>query len=642
MKKLAFQSFGAHLSFFLFLLAAVYILWPGLYGAFYLDDYPNLESLPDGQVGLSSALSYLINVPVGGSGRPLSFITFLMQSSSWPESPFNFKLVNLIIHIANGTLVYALAILLSQIELDQNKEKKESVFFFCAVASFFWLVLPINMSTVFYVVQRMVLLSTLMCLVALVGYCYLRVNRVAWGKREYILATGFIAFGYIGIFAKETAILVGLLVLVLEFSIFSRCRPQLNKAWKSVVLIFPFLTVVIYLLMIGKLFGGYGYREFSLGERLLAEIIILFDYVAKILFPTNARINLYNDGFPYRALIESWIVVGISLIGLVSIVVVGFMTRYRLLSFAILFFLTGHLLESTVLALELYFEHRNYLPSVGIVIAVALGAGQFFTRRNYDRNRLRVFVQGSLIIWGCWITLVGATEATTWGDPKKFAVAAVTERPGSIRARQEFAAHLANEGDYMSAANVLYSVNQDFGKYAGTYAQLILLQCLDDRIPLPEKKEFLKVFSESRYDRGVLPALKEVWRVMRSGSDGCGYLSREDLISYVDMLWRNSAYKGRKNFSILKSLIFADQGSWPEAIKAIENIPDRIRSISEIVLLARYHAADGQYDAALTLLDGAQRKISGELEFLAYSNEIERLRGLFLVSSGRLEEGVKD
>jgi len=42
------------------------------------------------------------------------------------------------------------------------------------------------------------------------------------------------------------------------------------------------------------------------------------------------------------------------------------------LALALLFFLAGHLLESTVLPLELYFEHRNYLPAVFMFWPLAL------------------------------------------------------------------------------------------------------------------------------------------------------------------------------------------------------------------------------------------------------------------------------
>ena len=40
----------------------------------------------------------------------------------------------------------------------------------------------------------------------------------------------------------------------------------------------------------------------------------------------------------------------------------------RYLAFGIAWFLVGHSIESTVFSLELYFEHRNYFPGVGLFL----------------------------------------------------------------------------------------------------------------------------------------------------------------------------------------------------------------------------------------------------------------------------------
>ncbi len=47
--------------------------------------------------------------------------------------------------------------------------------------------------------------------------------------------------------------------------------------------------------------------------------------------------------------------------------------RYPLFALAVLWYLAAHLIESTVVPLELYFEHRNYLAVVGPLFAVCVG-----------------------------------------------------------------------------------------------------------------------------------------------------------------------------------------------------------------------------------------------------------------------------
>ena len=44
--------------------------------------------------------------------------------------------------------------------------------------------------------------------------------------------------------------------------------------------------------------------------------------------------------------------------------------KQPLVSLGVLWFFTGHLLESTILPLEIAHEHRNYLPLLGIIIAM--------------------------------------------------------------------------------------------------------------------------------------------------------------------------------------------------------------------------------------------------------------------------------
>ena len=45
--------------------------------------------------------------------------------------------------------------------------------------------------------------------------------------------------------------------------------------------------------------------------------------------------------------------------------------RYPLLLLALLFFLVGHSMESTVIPLEMVYEHRNYLPGMLVCLAMA-------------------------------------------------------------------------------------------------------------------------------------------------------------------------------------------------------------------------------------------------------------------------------
>ena len=64
-----------------------------------------------------------------------------------------------------------------------------------------------------------------------------------------------------------------------------------------------------------------------------------------------------------KAYLYRWVVlVGLALWGV---------RRRAMWSFGLLWYLVGHSLESSLLSLELVFEHRNYVPSFGILFAGA-------------------------------------------------------------------------------------------------------------------------------------------------------------------------------------------------------------------------------------------------------------------------------
>ncbi len=119
--------------------------------------------------------------------------------------------------------------------------------------------------------------------------------------------------------------------------------------------------------------GAYTGRAFDMEERLLTQARVVTLYVGQILLPRPGAMPFFYDGLPYSTgwlqppttLWSALFLLGLFGLGL------GLLRRRPLAAFGILFFFAGHLLESTLLPLELAFEHRNYLPSLGLILATA-------------------------------------------------------------------------------------------------------------------------------------------------------------------------------------------------------------------------------------------------------------------------------
>jgi len=103
--------------------------------------------------------------------------------------------------------------------------------------------------------------------------------------------------------------------------------------------------------------------------------------------------------------------------------------RRALWSFAVLWYLVGHALESSLLGLELVFEHRNYLPSFGILFAAA-----YYLVRGLDqvvRQRRLVYpVVGLLVVVLAFTTF---TRAGIWSNQITLNTFTAKNHPESYR-----------------------------------------------------------------------------------------------------------------------------------------------------------------------------------------------------------------
>ena len=114
----------------------------------------------------------------------------------------------------------------------------------------------------------------------------------------------------------------------------------------------------------------YDRREFNLIERLLTQARVVIHYISLLLLPLPSRLNFDYD-FPFSTSIFSPLTTFFSflLLGIILIWSIRNRRQYPLIVFGIFWFFLNLLVESTVIPLELVFEHRLYLPSVGFYIA---------------------------------------------------------------------------------------------------------------------------------------------------------------------------------------------------------------------------------------------------------------------------------
>jgi tetratricopeptide (TPR) repeat protein len=286
-----------------------------------------------------------------------------------------------------------------------------SISFFAALL---WLVHPVQIMGVTYIVQRLTSLSALLYLAAFAAYV---AGRSTAGRKRYVMyALGVMAW-LLSLGVKQNVALLPLVVLIYELWFLHDDPWQAVKAgwkWAAGAIAVVAATAFWYL---GSGFWAsmatrYAERGITPWERLLSESRVLVYYVSLILLPLPRRLNVDYDFTPSRSLIDPITTLPAVIIVLAAI---GFAfwgaRRYRFLSFAILWFLVNLAVESTVIPVDLAFEHRLYLPSIGLI---AVGVG-FVYRKLAPLHRYAAPVGLALIaiLFGTWTY----DRNQVWTDP---------------------------------------------------------------------------------------------------------------------------------------------------------------------------------------------------------------------------------
>lgn len=418
--------------------AAVY--WPGLHGGFLFDDYINLPSLgAQGPIDNWPAFwRYITSGTADPTGRPLTLLTFLLDARDWPASPHPFKCTSLVLHLLNGALLFALLLRLgSFLHGDDHARIRRSA----SVATALWLLHPLFVSTTLYIVQREAMLPATCVLAGLLTWMHGRELIVGGRTRRGITVSviGIAGFTLLGTLAKANGALLPLFVLLIEYVVIRPRRsidfPKSRSLYRGMLFIcgiLPAAAIVAYLLRVGihgMAEGNVPSRPWSYAQRLLTEPRVLMDYLALLWTPRADSTGLFNDQYVPSI---SWlhpVTTLFSLLALAALVTIAFAFRKKLptLSTAIGFFLIGHLIESSTIPLELYFEHRNYLPA----LLMFWPLGEWLA----DRRTLGLLKTALTCLLPLTLAFLTYSRAQVWGNELTQALIWARINPDSPRAQ---------------------------------------------------------------------------------------------------------------------------------------------------------------------------------------------------------------
>lgn len=436
------------------LAALVGIYWIGLDGPFLFDDYFNLQPVRDWFNGQRNAPEVILGNSSGVLGRPMSMVSFLLSAGLGAHAPLFYKLGNLALH-------FCIALLVVNITQRLIKFAKLPLPGYWAwLAGALWAVHPLHVSTVLYSVQRMAQLSTLFMLLGvlcfLVGAAAMESGRAQRGWVWWSL--GLPVCWLLGLFSKENALaLPGLLWVVSTMLEGRHGRVAANR----ILLLTLWLPSVFGLALLAwrwsDLVARYGHLDFGPWERLLTEGRVLWQYLRLWFWPDIAVMGLYWDDTVVSRGLLSPLSTLIAALGLIALTWFAWWVRRRLPLFWLgwLWFLVGHAVESTVLPLDLMYEHRNYLPAIGLVwmvvgVFVHL-ASQVRCSSVIGSRSLRVFAL-AICVGLAWQT---HALAFIWQDYDRLMLHGYSGHPQSPRARQAYATSLIRQAKYDEAREIV-------------------------------------------------------------------------------------------------------------------------------------------------------------------------------------------
>jgi hypothetical protein len=258
-----------------------------------------------------------------------------------------------------------------------------------------------------------------------------------------LMYCGVIGGTVVGFFFKQNAFLLPAFIAVLELFLFDRqrlapsCRRKL-RLYFGLTLVLPLAAGIAIVLSGAALTAeSYDFRDYDMLQRLLTQARVLFFYSSLLALPDIRRFGLYHDDIAASVgLIDPWTTLA-AMLGwaVVVVLIVWGARRRRPWAFALTWFLVGHAVESSILPLELVHEHRNYVPSAGIWIALAYYAGTL----QDNAGRLRPLVPAVFVVWLVVLALVTHVRADWWRNPGELMASLAGNHPGSYRAASGYA-----------------------------------------------------------------------------------------------------------------------------------------------------------------------------------------------------------
>ncbi|NJC88099.1 MAG: tetratricopeptide repeat protein [Desulfuromonas sp.] len=387
---------------------------------FVLDD---LESIVRNET-----LRSLGNFLPGGTGldfhfrRWVAYFSFALNYRSGGLNVTGYHVANLVIHLGTAALLYALVRLAFRTPLLTGSRLAPKAGIVALLAALFFVAHPVQTQAVTYVVQRLTSLCTFFYLLSLVLYVWGRLRREETGRGLALPLAGALLAAVLAMFTKEIALTLPLAACLFEFCFF---QGELRNRLPALLLLLT-LAIVPALVISGQELSAEGTLlqtrdDIPRLHYLFTQFPVIATYLRLLLLPVNQNLDydypIYTTFFTPPVFLSFLLLAGLLTLAfwlfrkstphLPAANAQPPAPELRLIAFGLFwFFLTLSVESSFVPLADVIFEHRLYLPSVGIALALAVGIG-------LAMQKTATLLGGRLPLLAAAVTIL-ALAAGTW------------------------------------------------------------------------------------------------------------------------------------------------------------------------------------------------------------------------------------
>ncbi|GAB3371847.1 hypothetical protein GCM10027567_06750 [Spongiibacter taiwanensis] len=274
-----------------------------------------------------------------------------------------------------------------------------------------------------------------------------------------------------------------------------------------------------------------------------------------------------------------------------------------MIAFSGLFFYGSHLIESTTVSLELYFEHRNYLGTAFLFLPIVV-----FIYKNVSS---KVFALSSVVFLAL-LSAMTFQASRVWASYDSLVFSWAEAAPESPRAQQQAAMQLLNAGLENEAKAVTDTAVSRIPDDLNLMIWKLVVDCKTDSVASSSVETVVSLASRTAYDLRALAYYQTLIGVVKH--PGCRKLGWEELSQVVEALLRvreNANVRSARYAQIqyLLGMIAINTHSVAEAEVHFQQSLQSRPSPDAAMNMAAQFASAANFESALVFADKAVKYI---------------------------------